>query len=160
MGRAAAWERDKALLPWGEKTLLGHALAPAARSHRTGGRRGVCADRNPVTGDQGSPVFPDVVLQGGGALGGVLTGLERLPADADFGLFLAVDLPLVPTALLRRLLERAEQPGSMPWWSSPPGVRSPFARSMAGPASSHNRQNVEGRSSKEDIDGFLGDRRV
>jgi molybdopterin-guanine dinucleotide biosynthesis protein A len=38
----------------------------------------------------------------------VLTGLERLPEDADFGLFLAVDLPLVPISLLRSFVERAE----------------------------------------------------
>jgi len=104
-GQSRRMGRDKALLPWGEKTLLGHALARLREA--TGRGAAVLCGPEPRYRDQGSPVFPDVVLQAG-VLGGVLTGLERLPADADFGLFLAVDLPLVPAALLRRLLERAE----------------------------------------------------
>jgi molybdopterin-guanine dinucleotide biosynthesis protein A len=43
------------------------------------------------------------VVRGAGALGGLLTGLRHLPEQAT-GLFLAVDLPLVPVALLRHML--------------------------------------------------------
>jgi molybdopterin-guanine dinucleotide biosynthesis protein A len=46
------------------------------------------------------------VVREAGALGGLLTGLRRLSGGAP-GLFLAVDLPLVPSALLRHLLARA-----------------------------------------------------
>jgi molybdopterin-guanine dinucleotide biosynthesis protein A len=104
-GQSLRMGRDKALLPWGEKTLLDHALGRL----REATSRGAAILSGPERRyeDRGAPVFPDGVA-GAGALGGVLTGLERLPADAQGGLFLAVDLPLVPVALLRRLLERAE----------------------------------------------------
>jgi molybdopterin-guanine dinucleotide biosynthesis protein A len=97
--------QDKALLPWGDKTLLDHALARL----REATSRGAAILSGPVARyeDRGAPVFPDEVADAG-ALGGVLTGLDHLPADAEHGLFLAVDLPLVPVALLHRLLERAE----------------------------------------------------
>ncbi len=98
--------QDKALLPWGDKTLLSHALARLREATSRG--VAVLCGPEPRYQDHGAPVFPDVVPEAG-ALGGVLTGLERLPKDADYGLFLAVDLPLVPIALLRRLAERAEE---------------------------------------------------
>jgi molybdopterin-guanine dinucleotide biosynthesis protein A len=104
-GKSQRMGKDKALLPWAERTLLGHALGRLREA--TGRGAAVLCGPEPRYEDQGSPVFPDVVPEAG-ALGGVLTGLERLPADADFGLFLAVDLPLAPSALLRRLIERAE----------------------------------------------------
>jgi len=122
-GESRRMGRDKALLPWGPKTLLGHALARLREA--TGRGAAVLCGAEPRYKDQGSPVFPDVVPNAG-ALGGVLTGLERLPADADFGLFLAVDLPLVPAALLRRLLQRAEEQAAE-------GVAAVVAFSPAGP---------------------------
>jgi molybdopterin-guanine dinucleotide biosynthesis protein A len=92
--------RDKALLPWGDSTLLDHALARL---------RGVCAEVRILCGpeprymDRGIPVHVDDVHDAG-ALGGVLSGLRRL-AEGAAGVFLAVDLPLAPTALLTHLLE-------------------------------------------------------
>ena len=103
-GQSHRMGKDKALLPWGEKTLLDHALS---RLREAASRApAILSGPEPRYADRGVPVFPDVVAEAG-ALGGVLTGLERLPPDADFGLFLAVDLPLVPVALLRHLASRA-----------------------------------------------------
>ena len=118
-GQSQRMGQDKALLPWGDKTLLSYALARL----REATSRGVAVLCGPELRyqDHGAPLFPDVVPEAG-ALGGVLTGLERLPADADYGLFLAVDLPLVPIALLRRLAERAEE-----------GIDAVVAFSPAGP---------------------------
>jgi molybdopterin-guanine dinucleotide biosynthesis protein A len=94
--------RDKALLPWGGTDLLGHALArlgavtPDVRILAGGERR--------YTG-RGVPVEVDRV-PGSGPLAGVLAGLEAAAGRA--GLFLAVDLPLVPVPLLSRLLDLAD----------------------------------------------------
>jgi molybdopterin-guanine dinucleotide biosynthesis protein A len=95
--------RDKARLPWGEGTLLDHAAARLAQ---------VCAEVRILCGpapryaDRGLPLVADEVLDAG-ALGGVLSGLRRLDRGAA-GLFLAVDLPLVPVALLAHLLESSQ----------------------------------------------------
>jgi molybdopterin-guanine dinucleotide biosynthesis protein A len=92
--------RDKALLPWGQGTLLDHAVARL---------REVCAEVRILCGptpryaERGLPLVVDDFVDAG-ALGGVLSGLRRLDGGAA-GLFLAVDLPLVPIALLRHLLE-------------------------------------------------------
>jgi molybdopterin-guanine dinucleotide biosynthesis protein A len=93
--------RDKALLAWGATTLLDHALDRL---------RPICADVGILSGaerryeDRKVPVHPDVRTDAG-ALGGVYTGLLAL--ERPYGLFLAVDLPLVPAALLRHLLALA-----------------------------------------------------
>jgi molybdopterin-guanine dinucleotide biosynthesis protein A len=105
-GQSQRMGQDKALLPWGQTTLLGHALSRLREATARGAA--VLCGPEPRYQDHGAPFFPDVVPSAG-ALGGVLTGLERLPKDADYGLFLAVDLPLVPVALLRRLAERVEE---------------------------------------------------
>ena len=100
-GRSVRMGRDKALLPWGSGTLLDHALDRL---------RSVCSEvcilggREPRYADRGVPVLLDGV-PGGGPLAGVAAGLES--SGGRPGLFLAVDLPLVPASLLRRLLELA-----------------------------------------------------
>jgi molybdopterin-guanine dinucleotide biosynthesis protein A len=94
--------RDKALLAWGETDLLGHALARL---------RSATPDVRILSGperrylDRGAPVEADLVNDSG-PLAGILTGLSLSGGRA--GLFLAVDLPFVPVALLARLLELAE----------------------------------------------------
>ena len=101
-GRSQRMGRDKALLPWAGATLIDHVLMRL---------REACGDVRILSGaeerylDRGVPVHTDTLL-GAGALGGVYTGLSRVTGSV--GLFLAVDLPLVPTALLRRLLELAD----------------------------------------------------
>lgn len=93
--------RDKALLPWGGATLLDHTL---------GRLRQICGDLRILSGpepnyaDRGVPVDVDVRADAG-SLGGVYTGLVRL--EGPYGLFLGVDLPLVPVALLQRLVDLA-----------------------------------------------------
>ncbi len=100
-GESRRMGRDKALLPWAGADLLGHAVARL---------RAVTGDVRILSGpvaryrDRGLPVEPDIA-SGAGPLGGVLTGLAA--AGGRPGLFLAVDLPLVPVALLTRLAERA-----------------------------------------------------
>ncbi len=94
--------RDKALLPWGETDLLGHAIARL---------RAVTADVRILCGpapryvDRGVPVVTDEVPDAG-PLAGVVAGLAA--AAGRPGLFLAVDLPHVPASLLARLVELSE----------------------------------------------------
>jgi len=94
--------RDKSLLPWGASTLLDHTLSRLEE---------ICAAVRILSGpetrylDRGVPVDADA-LAGAGPLGGVYTGLQHLDAETP-GLFLAIDLPLVPAALLGRLLTLA-----------------------------------------------------
>jgi molybdopterin-guanine dinucleotide biosynthesis protein A len=101
-GESRRMGRDKALLPWRGTDLLDHAVARL---------RAVTADVRILCGpgtrylERGLHVEPDLVA-GAGPLGGVLTGLTA--ASGRPGLFLAVDLPHVPVALLARLVERAE----------------------------------------------------
>jgi molybdopterin-guanine dinucleotide biosynthesis protein A len=94
--------RDKALLPWGETDLLDHALA---RLRAVAADVRILCGREPRYLDRGVPVDTDLV-HGAGPLAGVLTGLAA--AAGRPGLFLAVDLPRVPVALLARLLALAE----------------------------------------------------
>ena len=100
-GESRRMGRDKALLPWGGADFLGHAIARL---------RGITDDVRILCGpgtrylDRGLPVHPDLA-PGAGPLGGVLTGLTAAPDR--LGLFLAVDLPYVPVALLARLVERS-----------------------------------------------------
>jgi len=98
-GASRRMGRDKALLPWADRDLLGHTLARL---------REVVSEVRIVCGpklrhaERGVPVDTD---SGAGALAGVLAGLGAARGRAC--LVLAVDLPLVPSALLARLLERA-----------------------------------------------------
>jgi molybdopterin-guanine dinucleotide biosynthesis protein A len=91
--------RDKALLPWSGGTLLDFAVARLAA---------VAAEVSVLCGEPGrypgrsEPQVPDA-LPDAGALGGVYSGL--CADERPLGLFLAVDLPFVPEALLRHLLE-------------------------------------------------------
>jgi molybdopterin-guanine dinucleotide biosynthesis protein A len=101
-GRSRRMGRDKALLPWGRTTLLAHTLARLGEI--TDDVRILCGDERRYE-DIGVPVLVDSVPDAG-PLGGVYTALEHL--DRPAGLFLAVDLPHVPTALLRLLLANAE----------------------------------------------------
>jgi molybdopterin-guanine dinucleotide biosynthesis protein A len=94
--------RDKALLPWGGSDLLDHAVARLRAV--TDEVRILCGPRTRY-GERGLAVEPDLV-PGAGPLGGVLTGLTAAPGRP--GLFLAVDLPHVPPALLLRLVARAQ----------------------------------------------------
>lgn len=100
-GRSERMGRDKALLPWGGTDLLGHALA------RLGGLtddvRILCGPRLRYEG-RGVPVVVDRI-EDAGPIAGILAGLEA--AGGRAGLFLGVDLPLVPIPLLAHLAAQA-----------------------------------------------------
>jgi molybdopterin-guanine dinucleotide biosynthesis protein A len=91
--------RDKALLPWGESTLLDHTLERL---------RAVCSDVRILSGpeprylDRGATVVLDHVREVG-PLGGIEAALTSPGVAA--GLFLAVDMPFVTVELLRALIE-------------------------------------------------------
>jgi molybdopterin-guanine dinucleotide biosynthesis protein A len=94
--------RDKALLPWaGATTLLDHTLDRLRRA---------CPDVRILCGpepryhDRGLPIVLDATPDGG-PLAGVCAGLASAPGQ--MGLFLAVDVPFVPVAMLERLLQLA-----------------------------------------------------
>jgi molybdopterin-guanine dinucleotide biosynthesis protein A len=101
-GLSRRMRRDKALLPWGASTLLDHTLD---RLRAACGRTAILCGPERRYADRGAPVLVDAVT-GAGALGGVCSGLAELKDGP--GLFLAVDLPLAPVALLRQLLVLAE----------------------------------------------------
>jgi molybdenum cofactor guanylyltransferase len=101
-GRSLRMGRDKALLPWGEGTLLDHALARLREV--TDEVRILCGPEARYA-DRGAALVTDVAETGAPVIG-VLSGLLAL--DRPLGLFLAVDLPRVPVALLRALVAEAE----------------------------------------------------
>jgi molybdopterin-guanine dinucleotide biosynthesis protein A len=89
--------RDKALLPWGDTDLLGHALT---RLRRVTDDVRILAG-SPRYGTRGAPVLTDPVPNRG-PMAGLLAALES--AGGRPALLLGVDLPLVPASLLARLL--------------------------------------------------------
>ena len=93
--------RDKALLSWAATTILDHTLDRLRAV--TDDVRILCGPEERYA-DRGAPVHVDV-RGDAGSLGGVYTGLLQL--ERPYGLFLGVDLPLVPAALLHHLLELA-----------------------------------------------------
>lgn len=101
-GESLRMGRDKALLPWGGADLLDHALARLRAV--AGDVRILCGPERRYL-ERGLPVEPDTA-RGVGPLAGVLGGLAAAPGRP--GLFLAVDLPHVPVALLERLVERSK----------------------------------------------------
>ena len=100
-GGSSRMGRDKALLPFEGIDLLGHALRRLAAV--TGDVRILCGPE-PRYGNRGRPLVTDLV-RGDGPMGGVVAGLAA--AAGGSGLFLAVDLPDVPVALLGHLASLA-----------------------------------------------------
>jgi molybdenum cofactor guanylyltransferase len=102
-GRSLRMGRDKALLPWGQATLLDHTLDRL---------RAVCADVRILSGpeprylDRGLPVISDLTADAG-PLAGIEAGLASPGVEA--GLFLGIDLPFLPAELLRALIAEAAQ---------------------------------------------------
>jgi molybdopterin-guanine dinucleotide biosynthesis protein A len=110
-GRSRRMGRDKALLPWGDTDLVGHALRRLGEACRTTAILSGSLPRFEDRGvshrfeDRDVPVHADILIDAG-PLGGLLTGLAVL--EAELGLFLAVDLPLIPVPLLRHLIVLAQ----------------------------------------------------
>jgi len=101
--------RDKALL-----NLDGRPLAALAveKLQALGLATRICGARAEVAPEltQFTEVIPDN-FTGCGPVAGIETGLAA--SDADLSLFLAVDVPLVPTEFLRWMMERAETSGAV-----------------------------------------------
>jgi molybdopterin-guanine dinucleotide biosynthesis protein A len=95
-GRSQRMGRDKALLPWGDTDLLGHALA-RLRSVTDDTR--ILVGAEPRHTERGFPVEVDAAPDLG-PLAGLLAALESAPKGA---LLLGVDLPLIPSTLLAHL---------------------------------------------------------
>jgi len=100
-GRSRRMGGDKALLPWGNTTLLDHAIA---RMRAVVPELLLLAGEATRYADRGLPVVADACPDGG-PLSGLLGGLDHVPGGG--GIFLAVDVPRVPEALLRHLLQSA-----------------------------------------------------
>jgi molybdopterin-guanine dinucleotide biosynthesis protein A len=98
-GRSRRMGRDKALLRWGETDLLGHAIT---RLRAVTEDVRILSGGEPRYSDRGVPVevdpAPDL-----GPLGGLAAALDA--ASGDDVLLLGIDLPLIPSALLTRLVE-------------------------------------------------------
>jgi molybdopterin-guanine dinucleotide biosynthesis protein A len=101
-GRSRRMGRDKARLPWGDTDLLGHALA---RLRAVADEVRVLSGPELRHGERGVPVLVDPSADLG-PLGGLLAALES--ASGRAALVLAIDLPLVPAALLAHLHARGE----------------------------------------------------
>jgi molybdopterin-guanine dinucleotide biosynthesis protein A len=97
-GRSERMGRDKALLPWPDADLLGHAIARLLSATRD---VAVLSGKEVRYADRGRPVLTDHDA-GDGPVAGLVSGLEHAGGRAV--LLLAVDLPLVPVALLRALV--------------------------------------------------------
>lgn len=92
--------RDKALLPWRGATLLDHALS---RLRQVCGPVFILCGSDRRYADRGVPVLLDARPEAG-PLAGLVSGLAQLAEEP--GVFLAVDLPEVPAALLAELAGR------------------------------------------------------
>jgi molybdopterin-guanine dinucleotide biosynthesis protein A len=96
-GRSSRMGREKALLELDGKTLVEIGLEKLKK---------VCREVKLVGDNPGLACFgvgavPDT-MTGCGPLGGIVAGLEQ--SAAELNLFLAVDVPFVPAALLQQLL--------------------------------------------------------
>lgn len=100
-GQSARMGTDKALVPLAGQPLVVHALTIL----REAGLRGSIAGAR-ATLDSFAPVIEDSE-QDQGPLGGICSALAS--TETRWAVFLPIDLPLLPTALLAFLLARAQR---------------------------------------------------
>ena len=112
-GRSTRMGQDKVLLPWHGATLLDLTLNKLRSVCKT---VYICSDRLDLR--SAAPVLPDVrVMLDGiasgpiGPMGGLLAALEQ--TKTDWNLFLPVDMPLLPVALLQNMLLLTEGSASL-----------------------------------------------
>jgi molybdopterin-guanine dinucleotide biosynthesis protein A len=131
-GKSSRLGRDKVLLPWGEGTLLDHAIR---RLQQICGEVRICGDRDDLGSwsgrslPQAELLRPTIVrdaLPDAGPLGGIVAALESTRTAWNF--FLAVDLPLVPVEFLQEIAMRAGAVGSGEGNSSAIGLQCVLAR--------------------------------
>jgi molybdopterin-guanine dinucleotide biosynthesis protein A len=99
-GLSSRMGRDKALLEWRGRPLIEHTLD---KLRQTGFSPAIVGSRPEL--ERFAPVIPDNVAQQG-PLGAVEAALAA--TDAEFNLFLSVDMPLLSVGFLRWLVARAE----------------------------------------------------
>ena len=113
-GKSSRMGRNKAMLPWPGTdggTLLSHAVD---RVRQVCASVQICGQVRDLEGFSAGPALaclPDS-LPDAGPLGGIVSALEQ--SRTDWNLFLAVDLPLVPTVFLQSLLTRVPTDGEAP----------------------------------------------
>jgi molybdopterin-guanine dinucleotide biosynthesis protein A len=107
-GRSTRMGRDKALLPWQGSTLLDHAIA---RLSAVCGEVRILCGPGPRYEDRGRPLVVDAIPDGG-PLAGIAAGLES--AGDAAGVYLGVDLPHVPVALLEMLIALTDADAIVP----------------------------------------------
>ncbi len=100
-GRSQRMGRDKALLPWADTDLLGHALA---RLSRVADEVRILPGPQRRYTDRGVALVLDPAPNQG-PLAGLLAALEG--ASGRAALLLGIDLPLVPFRMLERLVALA-----------------------------------------------------
>jgi molybdenum cofactor guanylyltransferase len=100
-GLSSRMGRDKALLDWCGRPLIEIALD---KLRQIGFSPAILGSRPDL--ERFAPVIPDNVVQQG-PLGAVEAALAAM--DAEFNLFLSVDMPLLPVEFLRWLVVRAER---------------------------------------------------
>lgn len=98
-GRSRRLGQDKAQLIWKNGTLLDHAVTQLREVCET---VAVCTARKDLS--LGLPAIPDA-RPDSGPLGGLVSALEQSVTNWNF--FLAVDLPLMPSAVLQWLARQA-----------------------------------------------------
>lgn len=101
-GASRRMGRDKALLPWGASTLLGHAVA---RLRDAVGEVVILGGAAARYEGHGAPALADL-HPGQGPLGGLLTALAAL-GGREAVLLLGVDVPFATVPVLRQLVEAA-----------------------------------------------------
>lgn len=103
-GQSRRMGRDKALLPFAGRPLIARAvdiLRQAGLTAAVAGRRNDLAVYAPIVEDR---------VQAQGPLGGVCAALEQM--EGRWGVFLPVDVPLLPADLIASLLRHARTTGS------------------------------------------------
>lgn len=106
-GRSTRMGRDKALLPWGGRTLLEHIAGQVVQA------AGSVTVIGPPERYQhlGLPTLPDL-HPGCGPLAGVETALAS--TEAEWNLIVACDLPFLDAAFFHRLFQLARKPAVVP----------------------------------------------
>jgi len=100
-GQSTRMGRDKALIEFRGRPLIEHALA---KLRALGFAPNIAANRPDLA--RYAPIIPDN-YPGSGPLGGIEAALSA--SNEDLNLFLPIDLPLLPTALLHWMATRSEQ---------------------------------------------------
>lgn len=101
-GQSSRMGRDKALIPFDGRPLILRALEILRETGLTPSIAGARASLQSF-----APVIADSE-DGLGPLGGICAALEVMPTQARWAVFIPVDLPLLPSALVAWLLWRAE----------------------------------------------------